>query len=536
MLHIANRVALLCFDAFLLVIATICALALRENLLLDAQKILGVLPYLVTSLAVAMPIHLLLGLDRALWRYSTMPDYLRVAGAIGFTVLTATVITFTLNRMEDVSRSIPILQGLLAVCLLIGVRIAVRLWYVPGPNAEQISPPQPTEAESSQRTVLIVGLTTLTVLYLRSIDELAKERIRVAGILAHAERHAGRFVRHHQIFGTGEDLSALIRRLAVHGVFVDRVVVTLPFTGLSWRLQEQLRQLPKNSTVLVEYLDERLGLSPEAKSELPAKAPRPVVFIKDGLTSAFDVEALRASTQRPFWRMKRAFDAVLAGILLLLVAPLVAVVAPLIAVAIGLPIMFWQDRPGLGGKPFKLFKFRTMRAAYDFRDNPVPDDERLNAVGRFLRTVRLDELPQLWNIFIGEMSFVGPRPLLRVDQPAAFAARLLVRPGLTGWAQVMGGRQISAADKAALDVWYVQNASFKLDIEIFARTLPMVLFGEHRSREAIENAWGDLRRIGLCAPMSIASEQSETTATSHVAADEPRLVLKRDKEQHGFAR
>ena len=244
------------------------------------------------------------------------------------------------------------------------------------------------------------------------------------------------------------------------------------------------------------------------------------------------------STQRHFWRTKRAIDSILAGILLLLVAPLVVVVAPLIALTIGLPIMFWQDRPGLGGKPFKLYKFRTMRPAYDFRDNLIPDDKRVNVVGRFLRAVRLDELPQLWNILIGEMSFVGPRPLLRVDQPAAFAARLLVRPGLTGWAQVMGGRQVSAVDKAALDVWYVRNASFKLDIEIFARTLPMVLFGERRSRKAIEHAWGDLRRIGLCAPLSIASssEQNDTATSANIRAEETRPVLKQDKGQHGFAR
>jgi lipopolysaccharide/colanic/teichoic acid biosynthesis glycosyltransferase len=533
-----NRVLLLCFDVVLLAIATIFALALRENLSLDTQKILSVLPYLLTSLAVAIPIHLMLGLDRALWRYSTMPDYLRVAVAIGFTVLIATVITFTLNRMENVSRSIPILQSLLAVCLFIGARIGVRLWHVPAPNAEHIWAPPQSEADSDQHTVLIVGLTTLTVLYLRSIDELAKDRIRVAGILAHAERHAGRFVRHHQIFGTEEDLSGLIRRLAVHGVFIDRVVVTLPFNALSWRLQDQLRQFSKNSAISVEYLDERLGLNPESRGGSPSRPPRPPAFIKDGQASAFDIEALRMSTQRHFWRTKRAIDAVLAGILLLLVAPLVVVVAPLIALTIGLPIMFWQDRPGLGGKPFKLYKFRTMRPAYDFRDNLIPDDKRMNAVGRFLRAVRLDELPQLWNILIGEMSFVGPRPLLRVDQPAAFAARLLVRPGLTGWAQVMGGRQVSAVDKAALDVWYVRNASFKLDIEIFARTLPMVLFGERRSRKAIEHAWGDLRRIGLCAPLSIASasEQNDPATSANIGAEETRLVLKRDKGQHGFAR
>ena len=119
-------------------------------------------------------------------------------------------------------------------------------------------------------------------------------------------------------------------------------------------------------------------------------------------------------------------------------------------------------------------------------------------IGRFLRRTRLDELPQLFNILAGQMSFVGPRPLLPVDQPAAYSARKFVRPGLTGWAQVNGGRSVSAADKAALDVWYIENASFALDFKIFARTLAVVLFGERSNAAMIGRAWSDLSVLGVC--------------------------------------
>ena len=159
---------------------------------------------------------------------------------------------------------------------------------------------------------------------------------------------------------------------------------------------------------------------------------------------------------------------------------------------VGLPTVFWQQRPGARGRPFKLYKFRTMRSAHDEQGLRIPDDERLSAVGRFLRRTRLDELPQLYNILIGEMSFVGPRPLLPVDQSAGFAARLMAQPGLTGWAQVKGGREISASDKAALDVWYLRNASLWLDIVILARTIPTIVFGERTEAEAIRQAWDDL--------------------------------------------
>ena len=110
-------------------------------------------------------------------------------------------------------------------------------------------------------------------------------------------------------------------------------------------------------------------------------------------------------------------------------------------------------------------------------------------IGHFLRRSRLDELPQLFHILVGQMSFVGPRPLLPIDQPVGYAARLLVRPGLTGWAQVKGGRQISALDKAALDVWYVRHASLRLDLEILVRTALTLLLGERPHAGAIRQAW-----------------------------------------------
>jgi lipopolysaccharide/colanic/teichoic acid biosynthesis glycosyltransferase len=133
-----------------------------------------------------------------------------------------------------------------------------------------------------------------------------------------------------------------------------------------------------------------------------------------------------------------------------------------------------------------------MRSAHDEQGLRIPDDERLSAVGRFLRRTRLDELPQLYNILVGEMSFVGPRPLLQADQSADFPVRLMAQPGLTGWAQVKGGREISASDKAALDVWYLLNASLWLDIGILVRTIPMIVFGERTEAEAIRQAWDDL--------------------------------------------
>jgi lipopolysaccharide/colanic/teichoic acid biosynthesis glycosyltransferase len=190
---------------------------------------------------------------------------------------------------------------------------------------------------------------------------------------------------------------------------------------------------------------------------------------------------------------------------MILLAPLFVLATLLALIDVGRPLLFWQQRPGLGGRPFRIYKFRTMGGAHDEDGRRLSDEERVSIIGRTLRRTRLDELPQLFQILLGQMSFVGPRPLLPVDQPLGSEARLLVRPGLTGWAQVKGGRQISALDKAALDVWYVRNASLKLDLEILVRTALTLVFGERPHESAIRQAWDDGNRA-VVSPAPVPAE------------------------------
>jgi lipopolysaccharide/colanic/teichoic acid biosynthesis glycosyltransferase len=197
--------------------------------------------------------------------------------------------------------------------------------------------------------------------------------------------------------------------------------------------------------------------------------------------------------RRPYWRAKRVADLVAAACLIVVLAPIALAVALVVLYDVGFPLLFWQERPGAWGRPFKLYKFRTMAAAYNAKGERVPDDQRLSAIGWYLRRLRLDELPQLFNILLGNMSFVGPRPLLPIDQSQSYASRLLVRPGLTGWAQVNGGRGLSPSDKAALDIWYVRNASFSLDLRILFATIPVLLRGESASPDAVQHAWSQLK-------------------------------------------
>lgn len=179
----------------------------------------------------------------------------------------------------------------------------------------------------------------------------------------------------------------------------------------------------------------------------------------------------------PAFDPKRPFDVVVAaGAVLLLLLPLLLVGAA-VRLALGGPVFFKQVRPGLGGRPFTLIKFRTMVAKVDERGEALPDSERLTPFGKFLRSTSLDELPELWNVLRGEMSLVGPRPLLMqyLDRYTPEQARRHeVRPGLTGWAQVNGRNALTWPEKFAMDVWYVDNRSFWLDLRILLATVRQV--------------------------------------------------------------
>ena len=176
--------------------------------------------------------------------------------------------------------------------------------------------------------------------------------------------------------------------------------------------------------------------------------------------------------------VKRFLDIVGSITGLIIFSPILAIVAFIIYLRMSTPILFRQVRPGLHGQPFRMIKFRTMLDAVDDRGNALPDAQRLTRLGRFLRSTSLDELPGLWNVLKGDMSLVGPRPLLMEYLPLYSpqqARRHEVRPGVTGWAQINGRNALSWDEKFALDVWYVDNQSMALDARILWLTIKKVI-------------------------------------------------------------
>jgi sugar transferase EpsL len=184
--------------------------------------------------------------------------------------------------------------------------------------------------------------------------------------------------------------------------------------------------------------------------------------------------------------MKRALDIAASLVALVLISPVLLVIGLLVRINLGSPVLFAQPRPGLRGRIFTLWKFRTMTDARDAEDKLRPDAERLTGFGRFLRSTSLDELPELWNVLRGDMSLVGPRPLL-VSYLSRYspeqARRHDVRPGLTGWAQVNGRNATSWEDRLRLDTWYVDHRTLRLDLHIVLKTVTIVL-----RREGVSSA------------------------------------------------
>ena len=176
--------------------------------------------------------------------------------------------------------------------------------------------------------------------------------------------------------------------------------------------------------------------------------------------------------------VKRGIDLILSFIAMVVLSPLLLILTVLVRTILGSPVLFKQMRPGLGGEPFQLVKFRSMTDDKDAAGNLLPDSDRIPRFGRFLRSTSIDELPELWNVLNGDMSLVGPRPLLMEYLPLYSneqARRHEVRPGITGWAQVNGRNSLSWQEKFKLDVWYVHNQSFVLDLKVLFMTIGRVV-------------------------------------------------------------
>lgn len=448
------------FDVCAAAIAPVVAIALRDETLFRADVAGALAIYFGLSVAFSLLAFSYFRIGEGLSRYFTISDALTITKAAVLAVLMTAVFAFVLTRLDSVPRSIPLIHLLVLTGTIIGGRLFRRESY-------RLKNERRTANATTVENVLIIGTNRLAWFYIAFLVNFGQGRHRIVGFLDDESGSQGRTLHGYPVLGRCDALGKVADQAAIHGMPVNRVVVALEDSRPDSMMWDRVNAACQARSISLEYLPERLGLL-NAQTIAPATAPSEDVKPQ--------LSPIRSTGE--FWAIKRAFDIVSASLGLIIAAPLFVLVALFVYLEAGSPVVFWQLRLGRDRQPLFVYKFRTLHALYDRKGELIAEARRLTVLGRVLRATRLDELPQLINVLKGEMSIIGPRPLLPIDQPAEGSIRLAIRPGLTGWAQVHGGQLVSIKDKNALDEWYVRNASISVDLHILLLTIRTVIFGD----------------------------------------------------------
>ena len=456
----------LAYDIACICITLVAALYLRHGipLIQEGPPSDLYLLLLVTFISAACVLTLM-HTHTSIWRFTSTSDLADILVAVALVILITNSSLFIISRLEMMPRSVPPMHWALAVVAMGGSRLVARQLFGPARKL--------TKTQSAHKQhVIVVGACHTAELYLQFIKRIIQHEIVVVGFVDSDPALTDRIFQKHKILGTPEQLAAILDEFLVHGVEVQQIILAHTLDELSATDQKHLLDMMESGNVELVHLGKHMG---------PQMQPQPARNADDFYQKIDAVAPSVYETPRGVYpTLKRAFDIVMALLLILLLLPLLATTSLIVALDVGIPILFWQQRPGLRGKPFRLYKFRSMRHAgrkrgEDRQSHKSGDPMRTTSIGKILRSIRLDELPQLFHIITGAMSFVGPRPLLPDDQPAGGQVRLSVRPGVTGWAQIHGGDALTPEEKLALDIWYIRHMSLWLDIRILLRTLLVVL-------------------------------------------------------------
>jgi lipopolysaccharide/colanic/teichoic acid biosynthesis glycosyltransferase len=401
------------------------------------------------------------GLFRGTWSQTADADLIVVIkGASLVSLLLIAGLVFS-DILEQIPRSVPLIHWFITVVALYGSRL---LWAK-----------FRAAAESGHKGVaLLVGCDQSALRFLTSVQTLASAKLKIFGLLETSvgSSRVGRTIRGTPVIGRVDRVEECLAQLGVHGVFPERFVVMDSFRQNAPGRFASLEAAAKSADIALDVINDSIWLD-DGIEDLPTEP---------------SAEAKPLLSARRYLRFRRPIEWLVAMTMVTLLSPIFVLLSFLCWCDVGRPIFFWQMRPGRYMKPIRLVKFRTMRDGFDADGKPLSDEERTSAIGRLIRRSKLDELPQLFAIIKGDMSFIGPRPLLPRDQAEDARLRAIVRPGVTGWAQVNGGHPLEIEEKFALDIWYIQNASLWLDIKVLLLTVRTVLFGDRVDRAAIETA------------------------------------------------
>jgi len=460
-------------DGVCAVISPWIAFALREPLLFTTY-LNDAIAYAVIGFAATVSAVAFSPLGHVLPEYFSRRDIVATVKVASASIVITVILMFSMTRLVNIPRSLPAIHLFILLAVMVGWR------WVRSSLAHQRKIGDAQAPNRWAEYILIIGANSWTWWYSgMMIEVMTQGRQKIVAILDDNARLLGRSIHGHRVIGEIRDIERVVDEYGVHGISIRRVVLTGPKENLLKGSWTHLDRVCSARGIALEVLAEKLGLVDVDEGSTVDTRCTP-----DCPLTA-ELAMIRA---RPYWRVKRAFDVILAGLLLVVLTPLFLLNFIAVLLDIGRPTIFWQRRVGRDRKPIFVYKFRTLRAPFQRDGVPIPQASRLTSIGRFMRETRLDELPQLISVLRGDMSIIGPRPLMPTDLPDDAELRLAIKPGLTGWAQVHGGNLIMPSEKNALDEWYIRNASLWVDIKIFAKTLTTVVRGDRRADDVLVHA------------------------------------------------
>jgi len=390
----------------------------------------------------------------------SVSDALEVTKAVLLALLLTCLALFSLTRLGGIPRSTPLIHALVLFSGLVSARAFGRILQ----SERKLTVPA---TQLKVEHIIIIGSNRLSAFYIDFLRAYAPHSNRVVAVLDDRVEMVGRTIADVRVLGRTVDLLPIINEFKEHGIRTDRIIIGGDSDFLTKEAMKEISDICTENEIGLDNIPRLVGLNT--------------------LRTPVEERCKREETNQPvfspssYFQMKHFVDFSLSLLLIVVLLPVFLIISALVLLDVGSPIFFWQRRVGINGQGFHMHKFRTLKPAYD--DQGRSNFERASWFGTLLRKLRLDELPQLLNVLVGDMSLVGPRPLLPHDQPSDSTVRLMVRPGMTGWAQVHGGKLITPEEKNALDAWYVGNASFWLDLKIIGKTILFMLGGESRHEQ-----------------------------------------------------
>lgn len=476
------------FDVLVAAVAPAFAFLLRDPESVSGAGLQQAALYCIIAFVVTLTSIHYFGAGRILSRFLSAADVVQILKTSLAAAALSAAVGFMISRLDGAPRSIPAIHFVVLAGLLVGGRALKGEWARRLEGRSAFVGAADDLSAGRSENVIIVGATRVADLYAQMLECLPGPQRRVVAVLDADQRLRGRFFSGRIIAGSVDDVAFIVSEYAVHGVRIHRVVVADVTVGRSSAAGGRLIEFGLDKGVHIEFLEDAFAGASSSGSALACAATSPADGLSPAGAGAAQAGSEAGSPRLGYWRARRAVDLIVSLLGLVALAPIMLIVAALVALDVGAPVVFWQERVGRNGRAIRVHKFRTLGSPLDRSGRVLRDDERLSLVGRFLRATRLDEIPQLVDVLRGDMSLIGPRPLLPVDIPSGPSIRATVRPGLTGWAQVHGGKLVTPDEKVALDEYYIRNASFRIDLKIVWRTAVIVVRGDRRKQSVVDRA------------------------------------------------